>query len=172
MKKTLLILMTAIIVAGCAADYKNLYTPEKDYLERRNIETRLFDTTDEKEILIASAQVLQDMGYTIKESEVPLGVITASKNREAGSTAGKVTLTVLAALSGTRAQYEDTQRFYVSIVTAKTKDDKIKTRVTFARRTWDNYGNLLKIEKIDDPKLYQEFFDKLSKSVFLTANGI
>ena len=33
-------------------------------------------------LLIASAAVLQDTGYTIEESEVPLGVIVASRDRD------------------------------------------------------------------------------------------
>lgn len=173
MKKFIFLTLLACAAAGCGANQSNLYVQDKDYLQRRVLETRTFDTANDRELLIASAQVLQDMGYTIKESEANLGLITAEKNREAGSTAGKVALTVLAVIGGTTPQYEDKQRFYVNIVTSKIEDGKaVKTRVLFTRRTWDNYGNLMKVEKISDAKLYQEFFDKLSQSVFLTAHGI
>lgn len=158
-------------LAGCAANHKNLYIQEKNYLERRNIETRLFDTADEKGILEASAQVLQDTGFTIKESETSLGILTAQKNREVGSAAGKTALVFLAALGGKQAQYEDKQLIYVNIITTK-MGNSIKARVLFARKTWDNYGNIVKIERITDTKIYQEFFDKLSQSIFLTAHGL
>jgi len=78
----------------------------------------------------------------------------------------------LAALNGQKAVYEDKQKFFVSIVNTKTNDKQIKTRVTFARIVYDNLGNVVQIEKLDDTKLYTEFFDKLSQSVFLTANNI
>ena len=171
MKKLIYIFVAGCLVSACAS-YKNLYVPDANYLERRNVETRIFDTTNTKELLVASAQLLQDMGYTITESDMEIGVITASKVREKGSTAGKVALTVLAALNKQSAVYEDTQKFFVSIVNTKANKKQIKTRVTFARIVYDNLGNVVKIEKLDDTKLYTEFFDKLSQSVFLTANNI
>ncbi len=158
-------------MSACAS-YKDLYVPDTNYLERRNVETRIFDTTNTKELLIASAQLLQDMGYTITESDMEIGVITASKTREKGSTAGKAVLTILSALNGQKAVYEDTQKFYVSIVSTKANNKQIKTRVTFARIIYDNLGTVVKIEKLDDKNLYTEFFDKLGQSIFLTANNI
>ena len=171
MKNYILLILVAVFALGCSANYKNLYLPDQNYLARRNIETKMFDTDNEKSIIVASAQVLQDMGYTIKESEVSLGIITAEKNREAGSTAGKAAIVILAVLAGTQPQYEDTQRFYVNIVTTK-MGHGVKTRVLFARRSWDNYGRLLTLEKIEDEALYKDFFEKLSQSVFLTANDL
>jgi hypothetical protein len=50
-------------------------------LQDRQMQTRIFETTDEKMLLTASAQLLQDLGYTIDESEVPCGVIVASRDR-------------------------------------------------------------------------------------------
>jgi hypothetical protein len=146
--------------------------PDKNYLERRNLETRFFNTGKEKDVLIASAQVLQDMGYTIKESEVSVGLITAEKDRQAISTGAKVAINVLAAIGGTPARYEDIQRFYVTLVTSKSDKNKVKVRVLFTRKSWDNNGYLFAVERIDDPKVYREFFDKLSQSIFLIAQGI
>ena len=175
MKKILFFLITICVFAGCT-DYKNFYTLDKDYLERRSIETRVFDTKNEKELLTASAQVLQDLGYTIKESDVSLGMITAEKNRDVTSKAGKIALTTISILSvargGSEATYEDVQKFYVNIVTTPTKENTIKVRVLFTRKSWDNHGKIYSIEKINDIQTYQQFFDKLSQSVFLTANGI
>ena len=161
--------------SGCA-NQQNLYTLDKDYLERRSIETRVFDTQNEKDLLTASAQVLQDLGYSIKESDVNLGMITAEKNSDVTGTTGKIalkTLSILSIASGNgETTYEEVQKFYVNIVTTPTKEKTIKVRVLFTRKSWDNKGNLFKVEKITDTKTYQQFFDKLSQSVFLTANGI
>ena len=168
MKRIIIFLITVGLFAGCT-NYKKLYTLDKDYLERRNIETRVFETQNEKELLTASAQVLQDLGYTIKESDVNLCMITAEKNREAGNKAGKVAMLVLL---GSNTVYEDVQKFYVNIVTTPTKDKKIKVRVLFTRKSWDNRGNIFAVEQITDTKVYQQFFEKLSHSVYLTANGI
>jgi hypothetical protein len=56
-------------------------TPET--LEQRQLQTRRFDTSDEAELLSASAALLQDLGFNLDESETDLGVIVASKDRDA-----------------------------------------------------------------------------------------
>jgi len=176
MKKILFLLIAVVLVAGCSTSQKNLYTLDSDYLERRNVETRMFETQDESALLTACAQVLQDLGYSIKESDIKLGMLTADKNRDVNSKTGKAALTALSVVSimanGKDTVYEDTQKFYVNIVTTPTKEKTIKVRVLFTRRSWDNHGNVFSVEKITDNNVYQQFFDKLSQSIFLTANGI
>jgi len=140
-------------------------------LEIRQRSTRRFTTTDEKFILAAAAGVLQDLGFTIDESETDLGLIVASKDRsavEAGQVAGAVTLGIL---FGVNVPVDQTQKFRASIVT-KPSGDEIAVRVSFQRIVWDDRGQISRLERIDDLKLYQEFFDKLSKAVFLEAHEI
>ena len=90
-----------------------MYTLDKDYLERRNIETRVFDTQNEKDLLTASAQVLQDLGYSIKESDVNLGLITAEKNSDVTTKAGKVALATLSILSMAVDKSETTYKSFM-----------------------------------------------------------
>ena len=122
--------------------------------------------------MISSAQVLQDLGFTLNESETKLGLITASKDREAGSSGEKIGIMILAALAGTQAVYYVNQKIYVTLVSTKSHDAKgYNVRIEFARVIWNNF-NQARIEKIQDKKIYTDFFDKLSQSVFLTAHNI
>jgi hypothetical protein len=45
-------------------------------------------------------------------------------------------------------------------------------RVTFQRVIINEHGQATRMEQINEPKLYQEFFDKLSQAVFLEAHEI
>jgi hypothetical protein len=45
-------------------------------------------------------------------------------------------------------------------------------RVTFQRLVWNQRGVLTKIEAVNEPEIYQEFYEKLSKSIFLQAQNV
>lgn len=168
-------------IAGCPATYPKdfLKLPEEN-LQVRQLQMRQFETNNEKEIILASAGVLQDMGFTLDDSETELGVIVASKDRDA-TNAGQVTLATMAvflsALGGSSSNAFDTidkvQKIRVSVVTRlNSENSKILLRVTFQRIVWNNLGNVSKMETLKDPELYQGFFDKLSKAVFLEEQRI
>ena len=52
-------------------------------MAHRQVQTRAYETKDELALLSAGVAVLQDMGYSIDETETDLGLLTASKNIEA-----------------------------------------------------------------------------------------
>jgi len=115
--------------------------------------------------------LLQDLGFNLDESETELGLISASKDRDAtdkGQVAGAV---FMALMFGVSSRIDDVQKIRVCVVTRPVRD-VINVRVTFQRVVWDNYGHISKLEQIDDIEIYQEFFEKLSKAVFLEANQI
>ena len=172
MKKIFCLLCWSVIVLSGCVSYEHYYKLDENYLARRQLETRRFETQNEELLLISSAQVLQDLGFTLNESETKLGLITASKDREAGSSGEKIGIMILAALVGTQAVYDVNQKIYVTLVSTKSHDAKgYNVRIEFARVIWNNF-NQARIEKIQDKKIYTDFFDKLSQSVFLTAHNI
>ena len=71
----------------------------------------------------------------------------------------------------TDIQIDARQKIQASIVT-RPQNGKIIVRVTFQRIVYDDHGNVSRQESINEPDYYQEFFGRLSKSLFLTAHGI
>lgn len=171
MKRILILLLLVVFMTSGCVSYKHYYKLDEQYLARRQLETRAYDTQDEEALLVASAQVLQDLGFTLDESEIKLGLITANKDREAGSAGQKVGMILLAAFAGTQPVYDVSQKIYVTLVSTKNHNNGYNVRIEFARVIWNNM-NQARIEKIQDEEIYKDFFDKLSQSVFLTANNI
>lgn len=139
-------------------------------VEQRRIQTRRFDTADEVHVLKASGALLQDLGFHVDATEDTLGVLTASKDRSAVVTGEVIFSVVAAGLLGTDVPYDHHQKLRASIVTHDVGEKSMAVRATFQRVVWNNKGQISKREAIDDPEIYQEFFRKLSRALFLEAH--
>lgn len=170
--KILLACFLAFSLSGCVETIpKEALNLSHESLKLRDMQTRRFSTTNESKLLTASAGVLQDLGYAIDESEIKLGVIVGSKDRDAvegGQVAGAI---MMAVLFGASVPIDNNQKIRSSVVTSPIKGGT-KLRVTFQRIVWNTQGQVSKTESLEDPKLYHGFFEALSKAVFLEANKI
>jgi hypothetical protein len=147
--------------------------PKQPTLAMRQMQSRRFDTADEKRILEASAALLQDLGFNLDESSSDLGLLVASKNRSAVETGQVVSSIIVAILTGATTPYDKSQRFRASVVTRPTQDHKsVVVRVTFQRTVWNTQNQISHNEALNKPEQYQEFFQKLSKAIFLEANDL
>ena len=180
MRKKIVVVIGCFFLAGCMSMPKDLFLLRPDYLASRQQQMRKYETTDEKKILQAAAGVLQDLGFTIDKSETNLGLIVSSKNRTAVS-AGQVTAAitldaaciVFGCYSNSYGQTDKEQRIEASMIINPSLSDKaIVVRVKFQRVVWNQMGQVSHYETVTDPKLYQEFFEKLSKAVFLEEHKI
>jgi hypothetical protein len=145
---------------------------QPEALSLRRLQTRRFETGDEKEILRASLGVLQDLGFEVDESEARLGVLVASKDRDATDAFQVTGRIVVGILGGEHMPIDRNQKIRASLVTRVVSTKAATVRVTFQRTVWNDRGDISRAESLADPQLYQEFFSKLSKSLFLEAHGI
>ena len=197
-----LVAMCFLLAAGCSTVPDQSMELSPDSLKLRQLQTRRIEGIEENALLAASAGVLQDLGFNIDESETRLGVIVASKDRSAldlGDAAEDLLVDSLveAALDamfsalfgdhfdddddedGEDIVYDVTQKIRISVVTRPALDssgqrrqDAQVIRITIQRLVWDSEGELSHTESIEDPKVYQKFFDRLSKSIFLELQAI
>lgn len=244
MKRVFILLAAMLLLVGCVRQPGKdalLLSPES--LANRQLQTRRFDTGNTAAVLSASNAVLQDLGFNLDETSVELGVVVASKQRDA-TDGGQVFLLILLGglannpnavnsadavqivkaslvvrgldveddsevvteLSPEQVQqmrekvysdlFEDLHKTFSDDICEKvakaiaenavdTLSNDLYTfmsvedvpgstavRVTFQRAVLNRLGQLSHQEQINDVALYQEFFEKLSKSLFLEANQI
>jgi hypothetical protein len=175
-----LLLVGSVFIAGCATTIpKDALVLTPDSFDLRQLQTRRIDGISETKLLAASVGVLQDLGFEIDESETKLGVIVASKDRSAVNPAAVAGAILLAALSGAAVPWDSTQKIRVSLVThpalatdgAPLPDSQV-IRITIQRIVWNTQGQVTHVDAIEEPQIYQEFYEKLSKSIFLEVHAI
>lgn len=172
--------MVAPIAACVSANdiAKQVGKPPEGAVELRSLQVRRFDTTKDVSVLTAATETLQDLGFTVSEATADVGVLVGSKQRDAvesGQVAGQVALTVVLALLGSAhvPTYDQNQTINVNVVVSPVQNaEQTDVRVSFDRQLVNNHGQLWRAELILEPKIYQEFFDKLAASVFLEAHKI
>lgn len=176
MRATFVLLISLTIIALSLASCSPQIPQEAlslrpESLSFRQLQTRKYDTADEKMLLTAAANLLQDLGYQIDESEVDLGVIVASKHASAKDTAQIVGAVAFSVVFGGPVIYDDEQTIRVSIVT-RPQDKQTALRVTFQRTVWNSAGRVARLEPLENVELYREFFNSLSKAVFLQGHDL
>ena len=173
MKRILIAILCAVFLVGCGPKFpKEVLELSPESLQDRQLQTRRFDTTDKGTMLNAASAVMQDLGFTLEESEVPLGVLTGSKERDAKNAGQIVGSILLAALVGANVPWDATQSIRVSMVMHENTAQDSIIRVTFQRLIFNNHGQAWKAQQIKDADIYKEFFERLSKAVFLEAHEI
>ena len=181
-KKNRLLPLLAIVVlvlTSCGSSIpKGAFKLTPELLQKRELKTRKYEGISEVDILSASAGVLQDLGFNLDESESKLGLIVGSKERDATEIGQEVwwwTKALLLKWTAFTDETDDYQKFRASVVIRPITKDNDKTHyvsVTFQRIVWDTADEISKQETLDKPEIYQEFFDRLSKSVFLEGQKI
>jgi hypothetical protein len=169
------LLALILLTAGCQTTppERALQLPAAS-LDIRQMQTRRFAEISEAQLLAASAGVLQDLGFNLDESEVELGLIVASKRQSASDPGVSQVMKLLEIFADIEITVDRDQRIRVSLVSwpVPGADEEHFVRVTFQRVVWNTENDISKRETLDDPILYREFFERLSKSVFLEAHSI
>ena len=169
----LVALASCTLFGGCATS-EAMLTLKPDSLQLRQQQTKRFDTGDEGSILTACAALLQDLGFKIDETEPAIGLLSGSKRRSAKDVKEIVVKVVVGVLlGGQNIPYSDEQIMRALVVTKRAGSDKSHSvRVTFQRTVFNSDKRLSKMEDLQEPEMYQMFFEKLSKALFLEAHDI
>ena len=131
-----ILFLTLITLLSCAPSTKQVLATSESQVKLRAIQTRAFDTTDDKMMLRTIIATLQDLGFIIDKADDVLGTVSG------------------------------------------TKLDRYALRMTVSVRPRGSTQLLVRanaqyeIYAVEDPGPYQQFFESLSKALFLTAHQV
>ena len=158
--KAVSIFIASLIILGCATTPA---TPPKTQLKLGNSRLRDYDTSDVKMVMKSLLNVLQDDSYIVKNANVEIGLLSASKEIDVESKGEAVLLSLLA---GHNARWRKNSTIECSgNITEMGKVCKV--RVNFQVKTMDNKGGVVEVKTIEDPIFYQTFFAKVDKGIFI-----
>ena len=78
------VIATSILIglSGCATPKKQLMKMETSQVKLRSMQTRAFDTADEKKMLRSVISTLQDFDFLIDEANKVLGLVSATRRTD------------------------------------------------------------------------------------------
>lgn len=177
--------LALLLAAGCVSTPEGALAPDQNTVAQRQLQTRHFERIDEPSLLSAGLAVLQDLGFTLDGSEGRLGVVTASRQLSSRRPIGPrevvkdlfwVTLVPVVGVPylafDAATGVKEPQVVRVSVVTSpgvSGPSPGASARVTAQRLVYkdEKLTKLIKVEPLDDPAFYHEFFVRLGKSVAL-----
>ena len=148
------------------------------------MQSRRFDVGENDVVLNGSLSVLQDMGYSITSGNRQLGLLTAKKKAEvlppglehALAEAALVTTTIILSLLTGQDMVTDLpeqveQTIFVSLLVSGNAENQTLVRLSIDRDMRYDNGRTIP-DHTELPLIYQEFFEKLSRAVFLEAHQL
>jgi hypothetical protein len=162
MKKSLFLILP-LCLAACEPRTGDVL---KTQLQVREFQTRTFDTANTNEVLTAVVEAFQDQGFMVKNVVPQVGLVSATKEVDIEDT-GQAMLKTLFLGNGAAWRKNTVLEATANV---KTTNGKTKVRANFQEKVLSNLGTLDTVNTLEDPKFYQNFFDKIGKSIFFEKN--
>jgi predicted metal-binding protein len=161
-----LTLVGQIFFSGCMLRQQpeTIMTP----LQIREIQSRNFDTPDMKLVMKSMMNVLQDEGFMIKNAVIELGLLNSEKIIDVEDK----TEAILCSLSGDCQRRWKKHQLLEASANVSEFGQQIRVRINFQSKIIDNLGCPCKVETIKDANFYQNFFEKVSKGIFIQEQEI
>lgn len=166
----ILLLLGVVIMSGCGAKSIEMIKMDTSTAEERALQIKSYESGDYLEVFSASLATMQDLGFHIDFTDKELGVISASKSRDAAEI-GEQTMGFIAALLGANISpaLKASQDIRATVVVASNNKSNY-VRLTLQRILYNIQGGVIGMESVKDAEIYNAFFEKLSKGIFLEDN--
>jgi hypothetical protein len=151
---------STLFTAGCAM---NDAPSNKTSLEIQSYQSRSFEV-DKKTAFNSAMSVFQDLGYIVNSANLDTGFITA----ESPTKGAKGSDAFLSFLAGIRVEGRTAVTAFVEELSPKSA--KIRLNFVERKKASGDYGQQSnRDDPIQDPKIYQSAFDKISDAIFIRA---
>lgn len=188
MRKTSVVFVIVLLLAASGCTIVNRPKPpeqEQTQLERRQYQQRDFDTNDIKLVMKAVLNTLQDDGFTVRNAVVDLGLISAvkevmltdrtstSRGRSPAETWAEIFAAAISrgctqpSTTQQPVRYQNIQQLEATVNVSPFGANQTRVRVSFVARVLDNEGAVVESQPVTDPSVYQNFFAKVDKGIFL-----
>lgn len=172
-KKILLILFVlclALPVSAKKMQAENVITPMTQ-LEKRQFQTRTYESADKALVMKAMLNVLQDEGFIVYNANPLLGFIYGVKDFDTSDK--NIDISKEFGLSKSRLNMNGIKVATIETTANITEYGKsMHVRVNFKRKLLNVYGNAQFIDDVNDENYYQDFFSKVDKAIFLQKQKI
>lgn len=154
-----------LLLSAC---YRPPTPPPKTQLQIRELQTRSYTAKDQKQVMKAVINALQDDAFIIKNADKELGFINASKEVDISDPNFTFWYQIFVCPEATYSKN--------SVMEASANISEFgpetKVRVSFQVKILNNFGNPVETKSVDDPAFYQEFFSKVDKSLYFERQGL
>lgn len=179
MRRLLMPLVLALPLGACAtADPSAAALVPQAPLERRQSQSRSFETADTRLVLKAVLNVLQDQGFVIRHADAELGLVTAvAEWRSRQPSQGLKILKWVAALPtyGASLLVPTGKTEYSALeanVNVTREAERTRVRVSLVSKVTAKDGEVRSVQAIDDPLAYRKLLAGLDKAIFLEQEGL
>ena len=140
-------------------------------LEKRQFQTRTYNSDDKALIMKAMLNVLQDEGFIVYNANPLLGFIYGVKDFDTSDK--NIDISKEFGVSKSRLNLNGVKVATIETTANVTEYGKnMRVRVNFKRKLLNVYGNAQFIDDIIDENYYQDFFSKVDKAIFLQKQKI
>jgi hypothetical protein len=179
MRRAILAAASALLLGGCAsASQATRPRGPASPLELRQAQSRSFSEVSPPLVLKAALNVLQDEGYSIREVNADLGIVTGMMEWRSGRRhQGLRVLKWVAAIPtyGASLLLPTGRNEFSSVeanVNVTAEGTGTRVRISLVSRVIDEKGTLRGVMPIDDPLAYQSLLVRLDKAVYLQREGL
>jgi hypothetical protein len=166
----LFVLGLSLPVCAKTKHEENIITPMTQ-LEKRQFQTRTYETADKPLVMKAMLNVLQDEGFIVYNANPLLGFIYGVKDFDTSDP--NIDISKEFGLSKSRLNLNGIRVATIETTANVTEYGRsMRVRVNFKRKLLNVYGNAQFVDDVNDENYYQEFFSKVDKAIFLQKQKI